>query len=291
MARIRTIKPEFWTDAKIADLSPDCALFFIGLWTIADDYGYFPSLSREVALRLPRWRSQSVQHMLRALQGSGLVRLSHHLSVGLIVGWKHQKIDKRQPSKWIDKEIVWDEVKPNAKSLRKKAPVEERRGEERKGEELSGGVQSGESAELRSAHDGDFSDEASPVSRGLSEAEKDLNRRIWESYRDAFLDRYGVAPIRNGRVNQNINSLRIRIGKDAVPVARFFLSIPDAFYLRTHHPVGTLLSQCESIRTQWLKGESLTASQARAMERDELNARAVSGAFEDFEFLTVKKHG
>lgn len=35
MARIRTIKPEFWTDGRIVRLSPEARLFFIGLWNFA----------------------------------------------------------------------------------------------------------------------------------------------------------------------------------------------------------------------------------------------------------------
>ncbi len=39
MARIRTIKPEFWSDEKLASLPRDCRLFFIGMWNFADDFG------------------------------------------------------------------------------------------------------------------------------------------------------------------------------------------------------------------------------------------------------------
>lgn len=39
MARIRQLKPEFWTDDKIASLSRDARLLFLGLWTEADDDG------------------------------------------------------------------------------------------------------------------------------------------------------------------------------------------------------------------------------------------------------------
>ncbi|MEU4092028.1 hypothetical protein [Streptomyces sp. NPDC026673] len=39
MARIRTIKPEFFTSLTIADLSPEQRLTFIGLWTHVDDEG------------------------------------------------------------------------------------------------------------------------------------------------------------------------------------------------------------------------------------------------------------
>ena len=39
MARIRTIKPEFFTSLTIADLSKEARLTFIGLWTHVDDEG------------------------------------------------------------------------------------------------------------------------------------------------------------------------------------------------------------------------------------------------------------
>lgn len=39
MPRSRMIKPEFWDDEKLATISRDARLTFIGLWTYADDYG------------------------------------------------------------------------------------------------------------------------------------------------------------------------------------------------------------------------------------------------------------
>ena len=41
MARIRTIKPEFWTDEDMAELSEPACLLAIGLLNYADDEGYF----------------------------------------------------------------------------------------------------------------------------------------------------------------------------------------------------------------------------------------------------------
>jgi len=37
--KIRSIHPEFFTDTKIAQLSPHARIFYIGLWCVADDYG------------------------------------------------------------------------------------------------------------------------------------------------------------------------------------------------------------------------------------------------------------
>lgn len=43
MARIRTVKPEFWIDEKIGRLKRDVRLLFIGLWNLADDQGVIKS--------------------------------------------------------------------------------------------------------------------------------------------------------------------------------------------------------------------------------------------------------
>ena len=37
--RIRTIKPDFWTDEIIGELSITSRLLFIALWNVADDQG------------------------------------------------------------------------------------------------------------------------------------------------------------------------------------------------------------------------------------------------------------
>lgn len=39
MARIRTVKPEFWTDEVIVQLPFQARLLFIGIWNFADDHG------------------------------------------------------------------------------------------------------------------------------------------------------------------------------------------------------------------------------------------------------------
>ena len=39
MPRIRTIKPEFWDDEKLAKMPFEVRLFFIALWNFSDDYG------------------------------------------------------------------------------------------------------------------------------------------------------------------------------------------------------------------------------------------------------------
>jgi hypothetical protein len=60
--RIRQVKPAFWSDAKVATLKAPVRLFYIGLWMVADDAGYFRNEPSEIARDLygyePRTRRE-----------------------------------------------------------------------------------------------------------------------------------------------------------------------------------------------------------------------------------------
>ncbi|MGY4931601.1 hypothetical protein ACWD7T_10850 [Streptomyces sp. 900116325] len=105
MARIRTIKPEFFTSLTIADLTPEQRLTFIGLWTQADDEGRCVDDARLIKAAI--WplddrTASDVEGDLKALSESSLIlryvlNRKHYLAVR---GWaEHQKINRPTPSK------------------------------------------------------------------------------------------------------------------------------------------------------------------------------------------------
>lgn len=52
--RIRQIKPEFWSDARLYGLDPVVKLIYIGLWNEADDSGFLRADPMQLALDLLR---------------------------------------------------------------------------------------------------------------------------------------------------------------------------------------------------------------------------------------------
>jgi hypothetical protein len=48
MARIRSIKPEFWADRKLSRVSRDARLLYISLWNFADEHGRLQGDARYV---------------------------------------------------------------------------------------------------------------------------------------------------------------------------------------------------------------------------------------------------
>lgn len=115
MGRIRTIKPEFWTDEEIAGLSEAAQLLALALLNYADDEGYFnanPALIKASCFPL-REPSVSLQGMLSELSMigfAGIGKTSDGKSYGHIANFaKHQRINRPTPSKIKTLTIAWDD--------------------------------------------------------------------------------------------------------------------------------------------------------------------------------------
>jgi len=52
MARIRTIKPDFWTDEKLTECSLSARLFFVGLLNFSDDYGNLDRSAKQLKMKI-----------------------------------------------------------------------------------------------------------------------------------------------------------------------------------------------------------------------------------------------
>jgi hypothetical protein len=105
MARIRTIKPDFWRDENLATISPEAALLAIGLLNHADDEGYFnahPKLIESDIFPL-RELSRPITVMVDELFRIGYIQLFQGVDgkrYGHIYNFsKHQVINKKNPSK------------------------------------------------------------------------------------------------------------------------------------------------------------------------------------------------
>lgn len=102
MARIRTIKPEFWTDEKIVELSAYARLLFIGLWNFCDDSGRMVYSPKRIKMQVFPAESLDCSELLGEIRRESLIEVYvvdgvEYLSIS---GFdKHQKIDKRSASK------------------------------------------------------------------------------------------------------------------------------------------------------------------------------------------------
>lgn len=105
MARIRTIKPEFWTAEQVMELSPMARLLFIGMWNFCDDRGVHPvaykTLKAEV-FPADDLLSSDVERLIAEIIAQGL--LSEFEAEGrrwwFVTGWHHQVINRPSKSRY-----------------------------------------------------------------------------------------------------------------------------------------------------------------------------------------------
>lgn len=136
MARIRTIKPEFWTSEQVVECSPIARLLFVGMWNFCDDGGNHPASAKTLKMQIfpgDDIAASQIESYVSELINSGL--LSEYVADGRkywhVTGWKHQKIDKpsyKYPRPFADNST-------NARRELAERPPAEGKGMEGKGEE------------------------------------------------------------------------------------------------------------------------------------------------------------
>lgn len=99
MARIRSVKPEFWTSEQIVECSPIARLLFVGLWNFCDDQGIHPASPKTLKMEVfpgDDITTEEVKAMIEQLKKNGLLEEyeAENKLWWRVTGWQHQKIDK-----------------------------------------------------------------------------------------------------------------------------------------------------------------------------------------------------
>lgn len=134
MARIRTIKPDFWTDENIVECSVSARLLFIGLLNFADDNGNLVYSAKKIKMQIFPGDSFDCEPLINELITHGLlieysVNNSKYLN---IKGFKkHQVINRK--SKTDIPEPDFTESSNNTHGALHESSMTERKGKEGKG--------------------------------------------------------------------------------------------------------------------------------------------------------------
>lgn len=98
MARIRSIKPEFWSDEKIVELDFEWRLLFQGIWNFADDQGFIDCSPKRIKMQVFPGDNVDVSRGLTILLESSLLKAFRLRSaperyVLRVVNWsQHQRV-------------------------------------------------------------------------------------------------------------------------------------------------------------------------------------------------------
>lgn len=100
MARIRTIKPEFWTSEQVTDCSLVARLMFIGMLNFCDDHGVHPASIKRLKMEIfpsDQLSNDAIHAMIDELVRAELLYSYQVDGKGYwqVTGWaRHQKIEK-----------------------------------------------------------------------------------------------------------------------------------------------------------------------------------------------------
>jgi len=141
MARIRTIKPDLWTDEDFIDLTLESRLVFIASLNFADDCGVLADKPRTLTIRAMPTDDVDAEAIVDELVAARFY-VRHTAPNGdrvLVIRTfaSHQKIDKRSNGRWGDP-ADWHESPPIPPDPHQspRVPTTEGKGREGKGNTL-----------------------------------------------------------------------------------------------------------------------------------------------------------
>jgi len=102
VARIRTIKPAFFTSEDVAEVTIPARLLFIGLWTEADKLGRLEYRPKQIKARLFPHDVLQLEPLLDELEAAGLIQVyadadGLHTYIAIPTWERHQRVHPKEP--------------------------------------------------------------------------------------------------------------------------------------------------------------------------------------------------
>jgi len=104
LARIRSIKPQFWTSSQVLECSTNARLLFLGLWNFCDDEGRHVFSAKQIKAEVfpaDDFTQKDILGMLDELSSNELIvrYVVDEKEYFYVSGWHHQRIDRPQPAR------------------------------------------------------------------------------------------------------------------------------------------------------------------------------------------------
>jgi len=108
VARIRTIKPDFWTDEEVVELDPLDRLLFIGLWNFCDDQGFIDYRPKKIKMQVLPADDADIPEAMERLRRASLV-VAYDAPTGVVIhirNWaKHQRISNPSKERYLPSDL------------------------------------------------------------------------------------------------------------------------------------------------------------------------------------------
>ena len=287
MPRARNIKHSFFCNDELAEIEPLGRLLFIGMWTIADYKGDFEWREKRVKASILPYDNCDIKKLAINLDKSGFIRFfsdGEKIYVRIVNFAKHQNPHKNEKAKGTN-------IPEYSENLRQLIDLKVLAINRDKSGQKPEGYASDPADSCFLIPDSLFPESgtllpdpvapesATPARTNKPKKDKADSTIIWEAYAAQYENRYGVQPVRNAKVNGQLAQFVQRVPKEEAPeIAAFFVCHNYSFYVQKAHPIGLLLADAEKIRMEWVRGQQITATQARQEDMKQSNLSAVQSA-------------
>jgi hypothetical protein len=295
MARARNIKPSFFKNELLGEIDPLAGLLFISLWTLADKAGRLEDRpSRIRAETFPYRENIDINGYLTQLVSLGFIwryEVDGNKYIQVIEFVKHQSPHSTEkpstipecPIEYRVKTVTYENVPLNNASASVSSHLNVLIPDSLIPESLNTDSLNPPSLNPLVASQ-DKPAKPTKVKPEKNEILQAACRRTWESYANAYFDRYGTEPVRNAKVNKQVISFVERIGfGESHFVAGNYIKSNNAYYVGRGHSFDCLLSDAEKLRTEWATGSGMTSTRASQIDKTQSNQSAVFEALKILE--------
>lgn len=122
-----------------------------------------------------------------------------------------------------------------------------------------------------------------------AKAQKPAGSLIFEAYREAYLRRYNVEPLRNAKTNGICSQIAKQLPLDeAIALMHFFLQQNVAFYIQRGHAIQLALGDLQALRTNMLNNQAMSSRQAQLADKQQAQKNALQNYLENREKYALK---
>lgn len=122
-----------------------------------------------------------------------------------------------------------------------------------------------------------------------AKAQKSAGSLIFEAYREAYLRRYNVEPLRNAKTNGICSQIAKQLPLDeAIALMHFFLQQNVAFYIQRGHAIQLALGDLQALRTNMLNNQAMSSRQAQLADKQQAQKNALQNYLENREKYALK---
>ena len=304
MARIRTIKPEFFKNHKLFKAEQEEGLplrvAFAGLWTVCDREGRFKWRPEELKLECLPFDDVDFSRVLDALWSRGYLEKYAINSpspsdennddldefYGYVPSWNDHQVPNNKESKSVlhsPEESVVCTRPPRGKHA-SATPLFLTQGErEGKGKE---GERKGKEKKIPVGRSPDLPTPIDPKPIGTELVTLQTNpseqsiyqvkcRRAWDAYAVAYQKRYGTSPVRNAKTNSLIKQLVTRLGDEAQYVVEFYVEHASSWYMKRAHCLEAAVGDAEKLHMEWVTNRRITNASAINADRKQAAGAAL----------------